>query len=104
MEGTLKVTPEKLISAADEFSTCGQAVSSNTQQMTSLVTGLSSVWSGEAATAYKNKFNELQDDINRFNKMIQEHVTDLQEMARVYDKANTTAQEASSGLPTDPLK
>lgn len=104
MEGTLKVTPEKLISAATEFSTCGQAVSANTQQMTTLVTGMSSVWTGEAATAYANKFNELQDDINRFNKMIQEHVTDLQEMARVYQQAETTAQEASSGLPTNPLE
>ncbi|MCD7746715.1 MAG: WXG100 family type VII secretion target [Lachnospiraceae bacterium] len=104
MEGTLKVTPEKLISAAQEFSTCGQAVSANTQQMTTLVTGLSSVWTGEAATAYTAKFNQLQDDITRFNKMIQEHVTDLQEMARVYDVANTQAQEASSGLPTDPLQ
>ncbi|MCD8395944.1 MAG: WXG100 family type VII secretion target [Lachnospiraceae bacterium] len=104
MEGILKVTPAKLKSAAQEFSTCGQVVSGLTSQMTSLVDGLSSVWTGEAANAYRTKFHELDDDITRFNSMIQEHVTDLTEMASVYETAETEAQNASSGLPTNPLE
>ena len=103
MEGILNVTPEKLISTAQEFSASGQTVSSLTQQMTTLVKGLSSSLQGEASTAYVNKFNQLQDDIEKFNRMIQEHVNDLTEMARVYQEAESANVEVASGLPTDAL-
>lgn len=99
MEGILKVTPQQLIQTASEFSTCGSAVRSLTQSMTSLVNGLSSVWSGDAATAYAAKFNGLQDDIERIHAMIQEHVTDLNDMAENYtaaENANLTEIEALS--------
>ena len=103
MEGILNVTPEKLISTAQEFSASGQTVSSLTQQMTTIVQGMSSSWQGEASTAYINKFNQLQDDIEKLNRMIQEHVTDLNEMARVYQEAESANVEVSSGQPTAAL-
>ena len=99
MEGILKVTPQQLITTASEFSACGSAVRNLTQSMTSLVNGLSSVWSGEAAAAYAAKFNGLQDDIERIHAMIQEHVTDLNDMAENYtaaENANLTEIEALS--------
>lgn len=104
MEGILNVTPEKLISTAQEFSASGQTISSLTQQMTTMVTGLNSAWTGEAATAYVNKFNQLQDDIEQLNRMIQEHVTDLNEMARVYQDAETANLEVAEGLSIDVIE
>lgn len=104
MEGILNVTPEKLISTAQEFGASGQTINSLTQQMTTMVTGLSSVWVGEAATAYVNKFNQLQDDIEQLNGMIQEHVTDLNEMARVYQDAETANLEVAEGLSIDVIE
>lgn len=103
MEGILRVTPDKLVSAAGEFNNSASAVKRLTSQMVNIIDGLSGVWSGEAATAYKNKFHQLDDDIARLIKMIQEHVKDLQEMARVYKQAEASATEASSALPTDPI-
>lgn len=99
MEGILKVSPEQLTSVATEFSACGTTVRNITTAMTDIVTGLSSVWTGEDAAAYAAKFNGLQDDINRMHAMIQEHVTDLTEMARLYSNAtasNVTEIEALS--------
>lgn len=101
MEGIIKVTPEKLMSTASEFSASGTTINNLTQNMTGIVTGLSSVWQGEAATAYVNKFNGLQDDITRMNKMIQEHVTDLNDMAKVYQQAETANEEEISRLSSD---
>lgn len=101
MEGTLRVTPEKLISTAAEFGSSGQTVSSLTQQMMSIVTGLSSVWQGDAATDYISRFSQLQGDIDQMNRMIQEHVTDLNEMARVFQEAEAANQETAAGLATD---
>ena len=69
-QGILKVTPEKLQATASSFESTGSSVNNLTQQMTSIVTGLSGqIWSGEAATAYVNKFNGLQDDMERIHKM-----------------------------------
>lgn len=63
MEGILKVTPEKLISTSQEFSSNGDTISSLTQQMIDIVTSLSSFWQGDASSAYSAKFNQLNDDI-----------------------------------------
>ena len=103
MNGTLKVTPEKLKAGASEFKNAGSVVKGLTNQMTSMIDGLSSVWSGEAAQAYKQRFHKLDDDISRMNKMIQEHVDDLNTMANVYKQAEDTAKNKASALPVNPV-
>ncbi|MDO4647770.1 MAG: WXG100 family type VII secretion target [Eubacteriales bacterium] len=100
--GILKVTPEQLQSTAASFEGHGTEVNNLTQQMTALVTGLSGqVWTGEAATAYVNKFNQLQDDMQRIYKMIKEHSTDLIEMAQQYSSAEQTSVELANSLSGD---
>lgn len=100
--GILRVTPEKLQSTASSFEGTGSTVQGLTQQMTSIVTGLSGqVWSGEAATAYVNKFNGLQDDMDRIYKMIQEHSTDLIEMAQQYISAESANADMANSLSSD---
>ena len=102
MPGFLKVTPEKLISTASSFESQGSTVKTLTNQMVEIVTSLSGqVWSGEAATAYVNKFNGLQDDIQRIGAMITEHVTDLNQMAQEYQSAETANQELANSLSSD---
>lgn len=101
MEGTLRVTPEQLESTANEFASKGTTVGNLTTQMTQLVEGLSSIWEGEAATAYTAKFRQLDDDIQKIIRMIQEHSNDLNEMARVYREAETTNQDEIEGLSGD---
>ncbi len=101
MAGILKVTPEKLIEASNEFSTTGKTVNSLTQEMLEIINGLSSIWQGEAAKGYSTKFLGLQDDIDKINRLIQEHVTDLIDMAREYQAAEDANQEASAGLLSD---
>lgn len=101
MEGILKVSPEQLTSAASEFSAYGTTVRNITLEMTSIVTSLSSAWAGEDATAYIAKFNGLQDDIERIHAMIQEHVTDLTEMAQTYSGATAGNLTEIEGLSSD---
>lgn len=101
MEGTLRVTPEQLESTANEFASKGTTVGNLTTQMTQLVEGLSSIWDGEAATTYTAKFRQLDDDIQKIIRMIQEHSNDLNEMARVYREAETTNQDEIEGLSGD---
>ena len=102
MAGILRVTPEKLQSTASSFEGQASQVQSLTQQMTSVVTSLSGqIWSGEAATAYVNKFNGLQDDMDRIYKMIQEHSTDLIQIAQQYMTAERSNTELANSLSAD---
>lgn len=89
MEGILKVTPEQLESASTEFAAKGTAIGNLTAEMTQLAEGLSSVWEGEASTAYIGKFRQLDDDIQKMIRMVQEHSKDLEEMAKIYRDAET---------------
>lgn len=84
MTGTIKVSPEKLLSTSQDFSTEGNTISSLTSEMINRACELSSGWEGEAAQSYITKFKSLESDIQVINRMIQEHVSDLQEMANLY--------------------
>lgn len=101
MTGTLRVTPEKLISTAQSFGTTAATVQNLTGSMISTVEGLNSTWAGEAASAYYTKVRQLQESINKMIRMIQEHSTDLQAMAQVYQEAERTAMETAQALQTD---
>ncbi len=101
MTGTLRVTPEKLISTAQSFSSSAGTVQNLTSNMLSIVDSLNSTWAGEAATAYYTKAHGLQESINKMIRMINEHSTDLQAMAQAYQEAERTNQEKATALKTD---
>lgn len=101
MEGILKVTPEKLVQASGDFSSLGSQMKNLTGEMLSLIRGLSGVWLGEAAAAYGNKFDSLKPDMDKLCRMVQEHVEDLQEMARQYRTAESGNTDKGSGLQSN---
>jgi len=98
MEGLLKVTPEKLIQTSGEFATTGNQMKNLTGEMLSLIKSLSGVWQGEAATAYGNRFDGLSADMDKLYRMVQEHVQDLQEMAKQYQSAENSNTGAGNSL------
>ena len=101
MNGTLRVTPEQLISTAESFSSSAASVQNLTSSMLSTVDSLGSTWAGEATSAYYNKAHSLQDSINKMVRMIQEHSTDLKAMAQVYQEAESASQQNAQALQTD---
>ena len=101
MEAILKVTPQQLISTADEFSTIGNQVRELTTAMMEKMTNLAGIYESDEASAYIAKANGLQDDIAKLNAMIQEHVSDLNEMAQRYIEASGTANDLISTLSSD---
>lgn len=98
MTGTIKVSPEKLTAAAGEFSTEGNNMTNLVSEMINLVGSMNSVWEGEASAAYITKFNSLENDLQVLNRMIQEHVRDLEEMANLYRTAEQSNAEDASSL------
>ena len=101
MEGIIKVDPSRLISASEEFNGTGGQIRSLTDQMVAIVDSLNGVWEGEAANAFNQKFHQLDDDIARIHKMIQEHVKDLQDMAQQYMTAESANLDTGNSLAGD---
>ena len=100
----LKVTPEKLQSASAEFGNHNSTMQNLLSNMLQAVNATKSAWEGTAAMAYVTKFSALQDDVNRLNKLIQEHVTDLMEIAQVYITAEGENVNVAGGLPADVIQ
>lgn len=103
MTGNLRVTPEKLISMSSQFQTSDGNVNTLTRSMMDIVSQLSSTWAGEAATGYYNKLRGLQGDMDKLHKMIQEHTSDLQEMARTYQQAESANVQTANALKTNEI-
>lgn len=103
MEGTLLVTPAELKTTASTFQGKAGEVKNLRDEMIAKVNALCGSWTGEASEAYKNKFSALQTSMDKINRMILEHVNDLNEMADQYEKAETTAMNAASELPASSL-
>lgn len=101
MTGILKVTPQKLISTATEFQSQGNTIRGLTDQMLQLARSTVGSWEGDAQKAYLQRFNALDSDMQRIQVKIQEHVTDLQEMAAAYNAAESTNVSNISALSSD---
>ncbi len=97
----LKVKPEQLRATAGEFSTQGAKMVNYVHEMISAVCSMGASWQGEANESYKNKFNKLEDDLLVLNKMIQEHVTDLNNMADLYTNAEQSNADIANALQSD---
>ena len=104
MTGTLRVTPEKMISTAQSFSAAATSVQRLTSGMLETVDSLNGSWAGEAATSYYNKAHALQESMNRMIRMINEHSTDLQDMAATYQEAERAIGETAGTLQTDVIE
>lgn len=101
MEGTLLVTPQELKNTANSFGNRSKTIKSITFSMMSTVKSLSNVYEGEAASAYINTFSNLEEDMRQIDNRIQEHVTDLNEMAANYISVEDTATQGNSALNSD---
>ena len=101
MDGQLLVTPEEMESTANNLEGVQGQVDNITQQMLDEARNLSAIWEGEAATAYVNKFNTLEDDMQRMRNMVREHVDDLRDMAGLYRNAEEMNESEAQSLPSD---
>lgn len=101
MNGIIKVDPQKLISTAEEFSGTGNQVKTLSDNMISITDSLKTAWEGEAANTYNTKFHQLQDDMEKMHRMIQEHVRDLTEMAQQYIAAENANIDTGNSLAGD---
>lgn len=103
MDGILRVTPEKMLSVSGQFQQSDTTVNNLTKNMLDIVNQLNSTWAGEAATGYYSKLKALDTDMQKLHKMIQEHATDLQDMAKTYQEAEKANLQTANALKTNEI-
>lgn len=103
ISGNIKVTPQELKNASSRFGTSDQNVANLTNQMMDIVNQLNPTWAGEAATGYYNKLKGLQGDMTKLHQMINEHVSDLNDMATVYEQAEAANVQTASSLKVNEI-
>ena len=101
MNGMIKVTPERLMTAAHDFSTQSTKLNDTTDNMLELVRGMNSFWQGEASQAFANRFSQLRDDMCSMYRMVQEHARDLEQMAENYREAEERNEAEVQDLSAD---
>lgn len=102
---TLRVTPSQLKKKGQEFQKDANNFKKIYDKMFELINEINGkVWSGDAATAYKNQFKELQDDANKLYKMAKEFGDDIVEVANEYKKAEDANIATAKTLAKDVIK
>ena len=103
IEGTLLVTPETLQQKSQTFRSLALQVKALHDDMIQRTNATASAWEGNAAEAYRTKFNNLQSAMDTINRMIMEHSTDLEAMAQTYMNAESQAVSQVDALPVSNL-
>ncbi len=101
MQGELLVTPQVLKTTSSSFDQSNKTVNSTTSSMMQKVNSLRSAFEGDAANAYIQRFNQLQEDMTQINKKISEHVKDLQDMAANYERSEKKNVQSNQSLKTN---
>lgn len=103
MATTFKVSTDQLELASNAFDSSRNKCINLARRIMNIAGELKGSWQGDAATAFYNKLQGIQGDINDINKIINEHVQDLREIANVYKQTEDTVKAQSSGLQSDVL-
>lgn len=97
----LKVTPEQLQSKAGEIDGQISKIETAFDGISSIIDSSTNYWQGEASDSYRSKYKSEKDDIAKMLKRVKEHVTDLNNIASNYTKAEAKNKDMSNQLPAD---
>lgn len=92
---------QDLRTEASNFDEHATAVRKVTDQMLELVESTSSVWEGEARNKYNSQFQQLRNNMNFIYEMCHEYSTDLIDIAKNYEAAETDNVATAGRLKAD---
>lgn len=93
----IRVDAETLHSKAGELRTMLSNHNDNVARMRSLVNGLSSEFTGAAATAYIERFNSMESTFTQFSEMIENFATNLDTVANSFTEQDNTLAGSLKG-------
>lgn len=98
----LRTTPAELRAQGTKIQQNGEDIANKMEQMIALVNEIGgTTWSGDAATAYKAKFSEMQDDANRMKDLLIDANERLDNIAAQYEQAEEANASVARSLQSD---
>lgn len=69
--------------------------------MQRIINASSAYWEGEACNIHMSSYMEFQDEIFEIIARLEEHVTDIEKMAGIYEEAEHKVKDIIEDLPKD---
>ncbi len=101
MAAMILVTFSAMRNAATQFGNSATAVRNTTNSMLNLVSNTNGEWLGEAGTSYRNKFAQLQGDMNDIFRIITDYMNDVSRILANYEQAESDIKNQLNPLQTD---
>ena len=96
-----RVSSSELRQKAEQLEQMNTQFKSAVESLGNQEQSLAAMWEGEAQKAYASRFKALDGDMAQIQLKINEHVTDLNEMAETYKRAETFNTTNINGLSSD---
>lgn len=98
----LRTSTDQLKAQAGRLQSQGGVLAAKVDQMVQVADTLTgSVWSGEAADAFRSIFDQLSMDANDMRNFTEDYAEQLTTIANKYEEAEDMNRQAASQLPTD---
>lgn len=96
-----KVTPDELHRQSVAVSAKVNSIRTKFNEMETKVNSSSSYWNGEAADQFRAVYAGYRDEVLEIISRLAEHIVDLEQMAGVYEQAESDANALIESLPSD---
>lgn len=97
------VTTEELLAKAEEIRNFTGKLKQHLESIETDVHNTSGFWKGDGNAAFIRHYNNSREQADIIVRRFQEHVTDLREMAGVYETTEKKIVELTEALPGDIL-
>lgn len=98
---TLKVKTSELNQTAMSIHRKIKTTKNQFDEMQKIIDDSQYYWEGDANNVHRQEYNQYKDDILEIIARLSEHVTDLQEMAGVYETTENQVKDIIEELPND---
>lgn len=98
VSGRIVVSTEQLLEKATQAEKCLGRIKKSFETLKKLMDGTNSFWTGQASDVHRERYYSRLSKIDEMFRRYEEHITDLREMAGVYDTTNREVEKAIDDL------
>lgn len=100
---SVKVSTQELRAAADNVQNNVSTMQRSFDEMNTIVKNTVSYWEGEGGDYFRTNYDSYKDDVLQVLNRLKEQITDLRQMAGIYEETEKAAASVGSGLPDDAI-
>lgn len=101
MANQLNVSIEKLKNEAEKFKESAANINTQAENITGIMNDLKTIWTGDAAKAYNDKYDKLRSDVTKLTSLATNFSNDLTAITKNYEETEKSNQEKTASLLQD---